>query len=187
MRRIQSCRTKGTVLLLTSTLAASCASAPTNEGLQAVTIHGIELVDRELGGELALLSCWCVSDSPENPCSCHGPAVRIPRSQLFQFGPSNRQSTEGQTLSAVTLPRSAPIIAGQDESPVSVGLFLERSNTVLRVKTGFLKGGGAQGTAGAILGAFLVGWELGKKIDQETGLSTKLGDFLWDLTKKLKF
>jgi hypothetical protein len=46
-----------------------------------------------------------------------------------------------------------------------------------------LKGGGVLGTAGAILGAFRVGYELGTKIDQATGASTALGDLLWDLLR----
>jgi len=147
-----------------------------------VKVYGTRLASDGIGNDILMSSCWCVQDSPESPCTCLGPRVRIPGTQILKFEPSNRQSVDGLNLSVATIAKDTRVIVGRDPLPVNAGIFVEKTDVFAAIKLGS-KVGGVRGTAGAILGAFLVGFELGTKIDQATGASTALGDLLWDLLR----
>jgi len=150
--------------------------------LLTVKVYGTRLAIDGIGNDIIMSSCWCVQDSPESPCTCLGPRVRIPGTQILKFEPSNRQSVDGHNLSVATIAKDTRVIVGRDPLPVNAGIFVEKTDVFAAIKLGS-KVGGVRGTAGAILGAFLVGYELGTKIDQATGASTALGDLLWDLLR----
>ena len=175
---------------LKSTLSYEDAQCEAIDRATAVKIYGIPL--SAPSGDTArrfvrIVGCICVQDSPENPCPCEGPIIWIPRDGILTTERSSRKGHDGQSLAVITVASDAKLVL-ERQSTVSAATVAQLGNlrrgrarrvAMMARARGGLSGGGARGTAGAILGAFLVGYELGTKIDEATGASDWLADTLW--------
>jgi hypothetical protein len=64
-----------------------------------------------------ILHCFCVQDSPDNPCVCDGPIIGIPNDALLRETSSRRRDEQGRELAEFVIRRDARLIV---DSPRAV-------------------------------------------------------------------
>ena len=161
-------------------------------------------------GCIPLLWCFCVQDSPDNPCRCNGPIIWFPGKSILS---RRRIGTQTEGLVEITLEATTKVfledtrevggkesgtqllrIATDGRSEVVAETFWLQEFTPMRIDrlqkalelieqhpqlTAFAKKKG-KGFWGKIVAAFQAGWAIGTMIDEETGLSHKIADWLED-------
>lgn len=161
-------------------------------------------------GCIPIFWCLCVWDSPESPCACNGPIVWLPHgsfrirkqaqreqeglvdinidanTRVFiedsrEVGGKNagarlmRMTPDGQ-LEAVT-----ETLWVQEFTPMHIGR-LQRALELIEKhpQLSVLAKKKGKGFWAKLVAAFEAGWEIGTFIDEETGLSDKISDWLLD-------
>ncbi len=125
---------------------------------------------------MRLFGCFCVQDTPESPCLC-GSIIWIPWDKIVRIEKSERKNDKGQKLSLVTVYNDAEIVVERLTRMKAIQYGQRPYRTHAR------KDGVAYRTSekGALLiAAFELGWVIGTKIDEETGLSDTISDWLYD-------
>ena len=161
-------------------------------------------------GCIPILFCLCVQDTPDNPCPCSGPIVWFPEGSIrnrrkmgrgaegvveIDVGASTRVFVEdtrevGGKGSDARLMRLGP--AGHFEAVAETlwvqeftPMRVDRLQRALELIDGhpqlsvMAKKKGA-GFWGKLVAAFEAGWEIGTFIDEQTGLSDKISDWMID-------
>lgn len=130
--------------------------------------------------------CLCVHDSPDSPCPCRKLPpiiVWLPEDRIFKQSPADKKNHDGRELTLFEVENTAQI-------------FLEKLlpfniSTLRAALSPGRKTGGDNGQPGslqkkrskvakAVIAAFSFGWEIGEAIDEETGASDELADWLYD-------
>lgn len=158
-------------------------------------------------GCIPVLWCFCVQDSPSNPCKCTGPIIWIPEDSLRDHGRPQLSKdgsaeivVDGNTRVFVEDTRevggknagSRLMRLGRDDNFEAVAdtlwlqefmpMRLSQLNKALKLIESHPKLGSiakkSKGVWGKIVAAFEAGWEIGTAIDEETGLSDKISDWM---------
>lgn len=184
----------------------------------AVTIHGVIAKKPGPGifgpkGCTPILWCFCVQDTPSNPCPCMGPIIWLPEGQTIHIRESRRTGQQDDTLVEVDLPSDARVFLdetreikprqsanlkllrygpGGEFSRVEDAMWIQeyspvRAATLVRVLEVVGSDPKLQAIAKKsrgrwkqIVAAFEVGWAVGEFIDDKTGLSDALSDWLFE-------
>jgi hypothetical protein len=148
-------------------------------------IHGVPL---ELEGNILdlnsngvfwpILGCLCVQDSPDNPCPCKGPIVWLPKDKILKSGKSGRNNHEGSEVHWFEVANGAEIMVEElhtlkikdyaDFVDWTEGNGTSVSFSKKSIRSRLLKA------------AFSLGFAIGTVIDEETGASDEISDWLHD-------
>lgn len=161
-------------------------------------------------GCIPILWCFCVHDSPDNPCPCTGPIIWFPRSSIRTSlgGSQQREETvtltvDGSTRVFLDDTREAGgrqtdirlLRPGEDGElePVEESLWvqeftpfridrLQRALEIIESHPQLSVMAKKKGKSfwGKLVAAFEAGWAIGTAIDEETGLSDEISDWLLD-------
>ncbi|WP_425084947.1 hypothetical protein [Ruegeria profundi] len=71
-----------------------------------------------------ILWCFCVQDSPNNPCPCTGPIVWIPHNSVVKSEQSKFRSEADETIDQIVVHRNTMIVV-EGDSRVSIEHFLQ--------------------------------------------------------------
>jgi hypothetical protein len=161
-------------------------------------------------GCFPILWCLCVHDSPDNPCPCNGPIIWIPEGSIRnrrKLGRGTEGSVELDVeASARVFLEDTREIGGQDSDARLMrlgadGQFeavtdtlwvqefspmrLDRLKRALELierdpRLSAIAKKKGKGIWGKLVAAFEAGWAIGTYIDEKTGLSDKLSDWMID-------
>ena len=107
------------------------------EDSAVTTIYGVPVEfdadDGRIGGELSIgLTdgkfipiwgfCFCVQDSPDNPCRCHGPIIWLPKDKIFKAGKTGRKDTGSNEIFWFRLDQNTKIVVDA-QIPSTAGLY----------------------------------------------------------------
>lgn len=159
-------------------------------------------------GCIPILWCLCVHDSPDSPCPCDGPIIWIPeisirnrrrakhredgvleldlsgKTKVFVEDTQEADGTGTRVLRKTGEGAFEPIeeaVWVQEFTPMRVDR-LKRALEVIESdpKLSVMAKKKGKGFWGKIVAAFEAGWAIGEFIDEETGLSDKISDWLLD-------
>ena len=128
--------------------------------------------------------CICVQDSPENPCPCTGrPPIIIwcPTDKILRSEKSKFKNHDGTELIAFDIQKDAEVFL-EAVLPVSLNGLKKLSQT----KNGHSSPASStiakeiSKTGNPVVDAFLIGWGIGTAIDEATGASDAIADWLHD-------
>ena len=161
-------------------------------------------------GCIPILWCLCVHDSPDNPCPCNGPIIWFPERSIrgrrkMKHGGEGLIEIDVEASTKVFLEDTREVggkesgarlmrlgADGQFEAVADTlwvqeftSMRIDRLQRALELIEGHpqlsaiakKKGGGFWGK---IVAAFEAGWAIGTFIDEETGLSDKISDWMID-------
>jgi hypothetical protein len=203
-------------LTMSGELSYADALRATTEAPATVQITGRVLARSASGiagpkGCIPILWCYCVQDTPDNPCNCDGPIIWLPeQKQPPLLRPANGHDGEvtfdvdGATRVFLDETREVNRDERSDTQLMRLradGEFeaaeetlwlreftevrvdhlqsaLDRIDGHSRLSEMAKKKG--KGRLGLLVAAFEAGWEIGEFIDEKTGLSDKISDWLLD-------
>jgi hypothetical protein len=151
-------------------------------GSTVTRISGVPLQGRTIKGWFPIHPCLCVQDSPENPCPCNN------LDDVLVWLPSNvspqrsGQQHEGEEVFSYEVPANVRILV-ETQIPMTAGDLQHMKKLTVRGRgkaVSLLQARSrARVSVGELLvGAFALGWAIGEKVDEETGASDAISDWL---------
>jgi hypothetical protein len=156
------------------------------EDTMVTKIHGVPLhlegsqLDFDSNGAFWPIAwCLCVQDSPDNPCPCKDPIiVWLPKDKILKSGKSRRKNHEGSEVYWFEMTNGADVMVEELHSlkvkdladgsygPEGNGTSVSFSKKSIRSRL--------------LKAAFSLGFAIGTAIDEETGASDDIADWLHD-------